>query len=146
MPYTLAVINELLRISIVPFGAPHRVLYDTEYKGVFFPKGTFIFINVWYIHHDPKIWENPDVFKPERFLTADGKLKKNENLNPFLVGRRQCPGETLARDTVFLLLSNIVQNFDIRQPPNSPQPDLEPAVNFMVVPKPYQAIFLAREK
>lgn len=96
MPYTRAVIDELLRISIVPFGAPHRVLFDTEYRGIFFPKGTFIFINMHYIHHDPKVWEDPNDFKPDRFLSADGQsYKKSDNLNAFLVGRRQCPGKCM---------------------------------------------------
>lgn len=89
MPYALAFINELLRKASAPFGVPHRVLFDTEYRGVFFPKGTVIMVNIEYYHNDPKLWQDPENFRPERFLTPDGKsFKKNDNLNPFLIGRR----------------------------------------------------------
>ncbi|ODN01945.1 Farnesoate epoxidase [Orchesella cincta] len=145
MPYTLAVINELLRISIVPFGAPHRVIFDTEFKGVFFPKDTFIFINMHYMHHDPKLWEDPDSFRPERFLSMDEKtVLKIEYLNPFLIGRRQCPGESLAKDTVFLFLTNLVQRFDIMKDPSSPEPTTEPAIQFTITTQPYKVIFNER--
>ncbi|ODN00908.1 Cytochrome P450 2J5 [Orchesella cincta] len=146
MPYSLAVINEVLRKAAPPFGVPHRVLVDTEYKGVFFPKDTGIMINLYYIHSDPKLWGDPENFRPERFLTSDEKgLEKTENLNPFLIGRRQCPGETLAKDTIFLFLTNLVQKFNILADPNSPEPDLEPAVSFIVQSKPYQVVFQERK-
>ncbi|ODN01944.1 Farnesoate epoxidase [Orchesella cincta] len=145
MPYTLAMINEMLRLTLSPFGVPHCVLNDTEYKGVFLPKGTIIMINLHFLHHDPRVWGDPENFRPERFLTPNEKsLVKNEYLNPFMVGRRQCPGESLARDTIFLFLVNLVQKFDILKEPSS-EVDLEPEIGFLLQPKPYKAVFLERK-
>lgn len=102
-------------------------------------------INLEYIHNDPKHWDNPQEFRPERFLSDDGKsLKKNDVLNPFLVGRRQCPGETLAKDAIFLFLTNFIQKFEFVKDPNGPEPDVEPAVSAQVTAKPYSIIFKER--
>lgn len=146
MPYTLAVINEVLRKASAPFGVPHQVVFDTEYMGILFPKDTTIMINIEFFHNNPELWGDPENFRPERHLTEDGKaIKKTDNLNPFLVGRRQCPGETLAKDVMFLFLTNIVQKFNIIKDPNSPEPDLEPAVSFVIQAKPYKVVFEERK-
>ena len=42
------------------------------------------------------------IFRPERFLDADGFFKPNEMLQPFGIGRRKCLGESLARMENFL--------------------------------------------
>ncbi|CAL8142838.1 unnamed protein product [Orchesella dallaii] len=146
MPYSLAMVNELLRQTLAPFGVPHSVLSDTEYKGVFFPKGTVVMINLHFIHHDPKLWGDPENFRPERFLSPDEKsLVKVEYLNPFMVGRRQCPGESVARDTIFLFLVNLVQRFDLLRDPSSPELDTEPEIGFVLQPKPFKVIFQERK-
>ena len=47
---------------------------DTTLRGFFIPKGTTIFANFYAHHRNPEIFPEPETFKPERFLTADGKL------------------------------------------------------------------------
>lgn len=147
--YTQAFINELLRKYSSPIGVPHRVLHDVTFKGVFYPKDTTVVINLGHIHTDPKLWGDPDNFRPERFLADDGKsLKKFDNfqLNPFLIGRRQCPGETLAKDTLFLYFTNLIQKFKMVPDPQKPELDLEPGVSFMIVAKPFHVIFQERKE
>lgn len=144
MPYTLALIDEVLRYSsIVPNGVQHRALEGKEFQGYFIPKDAWIMPNMHYIHHDPKIWGDPENFRPARFI-VDGKYKKSENLIPFQIGRRQCVGETLARDTIFLYLTNIFQRFDISFDPNSPEPNTDSEPNFLLNPKPYNVIMKDR--
>lgn len=56
------------------------------------------------------------------------------------IGRRQCVGETLARDTYFLFLTNIFQTFSISVDPKFPQPSLEPQVGIVLAPQDYHII------
>lgn len=90
MPFASAVISETLRCSpIFPVGINHRAMVDMEFKGYLIPKDTLIAANLYYIHHDPKIWgDDADEFRPERFISPDGTFKKHEALLAFSTGKR----------------------------------------------------------
>ncbi|OXA46402.1 cytochrome P450 2C15 [Folsomia candida] len=146
MPYTEALIAETLRYSsIAPQAVEHKVLKDQEYNGYFIPKDTVITANLNYIHFDPKIWTDPENFRPNRFLSPDGKtFKKHDALIPFSTGKRQCLGESLARDSLFLFATNIAQRFDIVFDKNGPDNGFESELAFILTPKPFSVIFKDR--
>jgi cytochrome P450 len=146
MPYTEALIAETQRYSsIASLGAMHRALKDQEFKGYMIPKDTMIISNLHYIHHDPAVWGDPENFRPERFLSPDGKtFKKNDALIPFSVGRRQCLGEALARDSLFLFSTNLFQRFTIEFDKNGPDHGFEPIISFILSPKPFSVILKDR--
>ncbi|CAI0475481.1 unnamed protein product [Linum tenue] len=58
---------------------------------------------------DPKVWEDPMAFKPERFLEGGGG--KEIKMMPFGAGRRMCPGYTLAMLHLEYFVANLVRNF-----------------------------------
>ncbi|KAI9166219.1 hypothetical protein LWI28_028131 [Acer negundo] len=58
---------------------------------------------------DPKLWDEPDSFKPERFETGEGETRK---LMPFGLGRRSCPGSGLAQRVMGLALGSLIQCFE----------------------------------
>ena len=96
--YTLAVIYEALRIRpAVVLGAPHASKVDAPLLGYDIPADTLILSNIWAIHMDPRYWEDPEEFRPERFLNEDGNIKRQESFIPFSFGK-QC-------HLIFLLLS-----------------------------------------
>lgn len=65
------------------------MLQDTDINGYFFPKNATVISNIFSAHNDPKVWGDPENFRPERFLSEDGTtFLKNENLIPFSAGRR----------------------------------------------------------
>ena len=69
MPYLMATLWETLRYaSQIPVAVPHRVAKNYSFKGYFMPKHAIVLPNLWYIHHDPKIWDDPWEFRLERFL------------------------------------------------------------------------------
>ena len=96
MPYLMATIWEILRYtSHVPVLVPHRVLKNYNYRGYFMPKHALVIANIWYIHHDPKVWHDPWEFIPERFLDSEGNLlppdhKLMQNVLSFSTGGRKC--------------------------------------------------------
>ncbi|CAL8123381.1 unnamed protein product [Orchesella dallaii] len=72
MPYTEAVIQEILRItSLAPLGLMHELLHDIEFHGYLLPKGLLLIPNMYHVHNDKKIWGDPGNFRPERFLNED---------------------------------------------------------------------------
>ena len=122
---------------------------DQVFQGWAFPAGTAIFVNQYGIHRNKKIWGDPENFRPERFLSADGKtFKKHEALIPFSTGRRQCAGETLARDSIYLYLTNIYQRFEIHFDPlsgSAANPGFKPAPGIILMPQPFKVIVKDRQ-
>ncbi|XP_053236402.1 cytochrome P450 2K6-like [Podarcis raffonei] len=147
MPYTDAVIHEILRFSnIVPTNMPHATAADVTLNGYFIPKGTFIIPLLASVLHDESQWEKPHKFYPEHFLNSEGKFVKRDAFMPFSAGRRACIGETLAKMELFLFFTSLLQKFTFQPPPGTSQEDLDltPAVGFTTPPMPYQLCALPR--
>ena len=69
------------------------------------------------VHMNPELWEEPERFNPERFLSKDGtSMIKPDCFVPFGVGRRSCIGDTLAMSQLLLFFSSLLHSFDIRLP------------------------------
>ncbi|KAL9898144.1 putative cytochrome P450 304a1 [Glossina fuscipes fuscipes] len=113
MPYTEATVREILRIeTLVPSNVPHKTLEDTQLMGYNIPKDTIIIPSLYAYHNDAKVWGDPLVFRPERFLNEKGELclKKDVSL-PFGAGKRLCAGETFSRNLLFLMVSTLCQSY-----------------------------------
>ncbi|XP_060782455.1 cytochrome P450 2U1 [Neoarius graeffei] len=117
LPYTEATIMEVQRMAVVvPLAIPHMASKTTEFQGYTIPKGTVIVPNLWSVHRDPTVWENPDDFNPSRFLDEQGQLLRKEYFIPFGIGRRLCMGEQLAKMELFLMFTSLMQAFTFRLP------------------------------
>jgi cytochrome P450 len=73
---------------------------------------------VYAIHHDPRLYTDPDTFNPDRFLTSQLDLSSNEVFTSghsgFGFGRRICPARYLAGKTVFIAAIRMLWAFDFR--------------------------------
>ncbi|XP_025084034.1 steroid 17-alpha-hydroxylase/17,20 lyase-like isoform X3 [Pomacea canaliculata] len=124
MPFTEAAILEGLRVvSVLPLGLPHLTREDVSTGGFYLPKGTMLLENVWWMNRDPTAWEDPEVFRPDRFLDDEGQLlpathPTRMRFLPFGVGRRSCSGENFARSRAFLYVTTLLQQFDFLPPVN----------------------------
>lgn len=80
----------------------------------------FIFTNLYStfytraILHDPVMYPEPDIFKPERFINLDGSLREDPVLAAsFGFGKRICPGRHLADATLFIAIASLLSVFNI---------------------------------
>ncbi|KAG2021163.1 cytochrome P450 [Coprinopsis cinerea AmutBmut pab1-1] len=120
LPYIQAIVKELSRWhTVAPLCIPHAVKDDDEYQGYFLPKGSIVFPNTWAIMHDPKVFEDPMKFKPERYL-KDGKINPDVrdaiSDGSFGYGRRVCPGRYLSNDALAYFTACLLSVFNITPP------------------------------
>ncbi|KAF8607703.1 cytochrome P450 [Ceratobasidium sp. AG-I] len=128
LPFVRAVVKETLRWRPpLPVGVFHRLEQDDHYNGYFLPKGSTVICNVWAIHHNSERFDEPEKFKPERFMgntmsmaesVAQGDHLKRDHF-AFGAGRRVCPGIQTAEQDVFIALSRLLWAFDFSVPPGA---------------------------
>ncbi|TCD68719.1 hypothetical protein EIP91_010003 [Steccherinum ochraceum] len=113
LPYCTACIKEAQRwYTLAPTGFPHAVLQDDVYEGMFIPKGTTIYSNLYAIFQDSEMFPEPHVYRPERFLENDDPRFINFTLQ-FGFGRRICPGMHVASASLFLVFTRMLWSFNI---------------------------------
>ncbi|KAF8754601.1 cytochrome P450 family [Rhizoctonia solani] len=108
LPYVQQLILEVLRwLPVSPTGGPpHGCSQDNVYRGYDIQKGTNVMVNLWALSRDETVYNNPEVFDPERF--------SNSNIAPlpnFGWGRRKCPGIHFAEASLFLFISSMLATF-----------------------------------
>ena len=70
------------------------------------------------LHMDKDVWGDPEAFRPERFLDNNGKMGPHiSSWMPFSTGRRVCPGESLAKVELQLVLATFIQRYEFSAPP-----------------------------
>ncbi|WVZ90981.1 hypothetical protein U9M48_037219 [Paspalum notatum var. saurae] len=113
LPYLQCVVKETLRLSPVgPIIPAHEAMEDCTVGGFHVRRGTMVLVNAWAIHRDPKVWDAPEEFRPERFLDGGTVTAAAVPMLPFRLGRRRCPGEGMATRLVSLALAALVQCFE----------------------------------
>ncbi|CAN6713766.1 unnamed protein product [Malus baccata var. baccata] len=127
MHYLKAVIKETLRLHPpVPLLLPRIATQDAEIGGYKIKAKTHVMVNAWQIGRDPKLYENPEEFEPERFLNSEVDYKGNDfQLIPFGAGRRVCPGIQFGMTLNEIALANIVHKFDWELPGGASGEDLD---------------------
>ncbi|KAK3032376.1 hypothetical protein RJ639_037094 [Escallonia herrerae] len=121
LPYLQAICKETFRKHpSTPLNLPRVSTEACEVNGYYIPKNTRLSVNIWGIGRDPKVWENPLDFTPERFLTGkNAKIDPRGNdfeLIPFGAGRRICAGTRMGIVLVEYILGTLVHSFDWRLP------------------------------
>ncbi|RVW67715.1 Cytochrome P450 81D11 [Vitis vinifera] len=111
LPYLHCIIKESQRMYPAGPIIPHESSGECTVGGYRIPHGTMLLVNLWAIQNDPRVWEEPRKFMPERFEGIELE-KHGFRLMPFGSGRRGCPGEGLALRMVGLVLGSLIQCFD----------------------------------
>ncbi|KAK3129630.1 hypothetical protein QOZ80_6BG0482560 [Eleusine coracana subsp. coracana] len=130
MEYLRAVLKEVLRLHPpAPLLVPHYSTTPTVVQGYEVPANTSLFINAWAIGRDPAAWDEPEEFRPERFVggssTGVDFRGSDYQLVPFGAGRRVCPGINFALPIVELALVSLLHHFEWSLPHGMRPEDLD---------------------
>jgi len=124
LTYLQAIVKETLRLyPPAPLSAPREFIENCTLSGYNIKKGTRLITNLWKIHTDSNVWEDPLEFKPERFLTTHKDIDVRGHdfeLLPFGGGRRMCPGISFGLQMVHFILASFLHSFEILN--SSPDP------------------------
>ncbi|KAG0575997.1 hypothetical protein KC19_5G047200 [Ceratodon purpureus] len=125
-----AVVKETFRLHPpVPLLVPRESTHACDVAGYVVPAGTRLFVNVYAIGRDARVWEDPLQFKPQRFL--DGSRKHVDlygqypELMPFGTGRRICPAANMGLLQVCMFMASMIHAFDWSLPEGIHPDDLD---------------------
>ncbi|KAJ8130051.1 hypothetical protein O1611_g3581 [Lasiodiplodia mahajangana] len=118
LPYLYGVVQESLRMS---FGVTQRLLRvnphtPLQYGSYVIPPGTVFGMSSYLQHRDPRIFPDPDEFRPERWLgdaTTAGGYPLAKYMVPFGKGPRMCLGMNLAMAELYLTFAHVFSRFDM---------------------------------
>ncbi|RMX53149.1 hypothetical protein pdam_00021920 [Pocillopora damicornis] len=107
--YLECVVKEAQRMfPSVPFIA-RRTTEDCHLDGYLAPKGTAIGVCTIGLHRNPKVWEAPLEFNPDRFLPENSQGRHPYAFVPFSAGPRNCIGQRFALQEEKLVLAHLWQ-------------------------------------
>ncbi|KAI1473020.1 cytochrome P450 [Daldinia caldariorum] len=116
LPYTMAVFYETLRLyPPIPFEIKQCEKPTTLPDGTFLPEKSIVFWCTWAMNRSTTRWgDDADSFRPERWLTADGKLvtKSATEFPVFNGGPRLCLGKRMAELLAAQVISTVLLMFD----------------------------------
>jgi len=121
--YVKACAKEAFRLHpIAPFIPPHVSMSDSVVGNYFIPKGSHVVLSRQELGRNPKVWNEPYKFKPERHLKSDADdvvlTEPNLKFISFGTGRRGCPGVMLGTTMTVMLFARLLHGFTWTAPPN----------------------------
>jgi cytochrome P450 len=141
LPLATAVFQEALRLYPPAPGLARRAVEPDEIQGRPVPAKAIVMPSQWVIHRHPDYWDEPDRFRPERFLPGHDRERPKFAYFPFGGGPRVCIGNTFALTEGALVLAGLSQRFTFR-----PADDREVELDTTFVLRPKGAINLVVRK
>jgi cytochrome P450 len=114
LPLATAVLEEALRLYPPAPGVPRQVAGADEIQGYPIPAKAIVTVSQWVTHRHPTYWEEPEEFRPERFLPGQAGERPKFAYFPFGGGPRVCIGNTFALIEGALILAGLTQRFHFR--------------------------------
>lgn len=113
LQYMEMCIHETMRMYPASPRTDRMCVRDTEVKGLKIPEGMQIAIPIYILHHNEKLWQDPEKFDPERFSAENKAKMKPCQFMPFGFGPRICIGKRLAITEMKIALTKLLREFII---------------------------------
>ncbi|KAK3322785.1 cytochrome P450 [Apodospora peruviana] len=143
--YIVALVRETLRyFTVLRLALPRVSVKDIVHNGVLIPKGTVVFLNAWACNMDPNVWDDPEEFRPERWLH-----KPDAPMFTYGIGYRMCAGSLLANRELYLITMRLLNSFRIEL---ADKVDCHPVsgnadpTSLVAMPHRFRAVFVPRDE
>ena len=113
-PFTKNVIEESLRLYPPAYFIDRVNIEEDEFNGMKIPKNSSLLFSLLEIHTNPKYWDEPQKFKPERFSKANANQFSGHYF-PFGAGPRMCIGNNFAMYEMILAIAEIIKTYKISE-------------------------------
>lgn len=127
LPFATAVVTETMRLFPPAWVIGRESTRPFSVGGHDFPAGVTIFISPWVIHRDPRYYDDPQAFRPGRWLGEQHRHLPRFAYMPFGGGPRICIGQRFAVIEAVLALATILRRFHVDWAgtrPIDPQPSI----------------------
>ncbi|WP_238446812.1 cytochrome P450 [Azohydromonas australica] len=133
LAWLTATLKEAMRLyPPLPAVITRHAVRDITVGGWRIPRGASVYVTPWVLHRDPRWWESPDEFRPERFLPGAPPVPRGAYM-PFGVGPRVCIGQHFAMLEMTLVAAMLLQRHELALPADAPA--LEPVLHVTLRPK-----------
>lgn len=129
---TRAVLDEANRLYPPITAIGRQALAEDVLAGVPIRRGTMIVIAPYVLHRHRKLWVNPEVFDPRRFLPGARETIDRFAYLPFGLGPRTCIGAAFALQEAAIVLAKMMRNFDLE---GNPTHSIEPILKVTLRPR-----------
>lgn len=119
LPYTLRVVSEAMRLYPPVWVFEREAIVDDVIGGYSIPKGTVVAVSPWSLHRNPRYWENPEGFDPDRFSPEAIEARPRCAYLPFATGPRQCIGNAFAMMELQIVLATVARSFRLSLVPGA---------------------------
>ena len=117
LPFTERVVKESMRIFPPVYAIARKAVTDNRVGGYTVPAGSEVGLWFYQAHHDPRWFEEPERFDPDRFADPAAIQRMKNAYLPFGLGARTCIGKTFATIDAVLLLATITQRWRLSLAP-----------------------------
>src|SRR5262245_40815716 len=114
LKYTEQIAKECMRLYPPAFGLGREAIQDCEIGGYPVPSGTQVFMFQWVTQRDPRFYDHPDEFIPERWTDEFNEALPRYAYFPFGGGPRACIGTSFAMMEIILVLATIGQKLSLK--------------------------------
>lgn len=148
--YVTACAREAFRLHpIVAFIVPHVSMQHAVVANYFIPKGSHVLVSRLGLGRDPRVWDDPLSFKPDRHLVRKSGSESGQfgsdlrepslDLVTFGTGKRGCPAFLLGTSMTLTLFARLIHGFTWSVPPSEDRIDLSECKDSMSLAKPLVA-------
>ncbi|HEX3351184.1 MAG TPA: cytochrome P450 [Terriglobales bacterium] len=120
LPYTEKVVKESMRLYPPAWSLARTTAKEMEVGGYRLPVGANVVMSPWIMHRDPRFFERPERFDPNRWTAEKTQQLPRFAYFPFGGGPRLCIGASFATMEANLVLATMAQRFQLHLVPGHP--------------------------